>query len=153
MKPGAGLLLFAALCLGGCDDGSAGHLVHAQQQYRALVDAEVDPRDPRYDAVLDELKQVKPGSNAGVQAERLTQALTRARGRAAPTPLAVSGRGEEDEDLAQARDRCAALAAQLGALEGAAREAKKKELAQCQHDALAVDLAHAHGEPLPDGGH
>ncbi len=96
----AGLVLAAlSLVLTACtnDEGPAA-LSRARTRYEALVSEGRSPKDPAFNDVIAQLQTVKPNSKSHAEAQRLLQALERARGPSAPRPLARDSVPAEHEN-------------------------------------------------------
>lgn len=142
--------LWLALLLCACDE-SPKKVAHAKAAYQALIDQGALPSDPRFEPVLKELAEVKPNEAGYASAQKLSQAIAHARGPAVKAPLATGGT-TGDADLDALKVKCAALASQVGPLEGAAREAKLREVEACKQEVIALDLKKEHELELWDGG-
>ena len=142
--------LVLALLLCACDE-SPKKVAHAKAAWQTLLEQGALPSDPRFDLVLKELGEVKPNESAHAEAQKLSQAILNSRRPVAKAPLA-SGGTTGDADLDALKAKCATLASQVGTLQGAARDAKLKEVEACQTELTALDLKKAHEQEVYDAG-
>lgn len=127
----------------------------AKQRYTTLLTEGRSPKHADFDAVLADLKSVKPGSKSWAEAQGLKQAIERARGASVGAPLAVAPTvlpqvepelESQRLELQKTREACAQLAEALGTLAPDARPETQKRLDECRRRAQMLDEALAHGE-------
>lgn len=151
--PALCLLLGLAAAATGCQDGAAARLAQAKAAHRALVLDQEPPSSARYDAVLALLERVPETAPEGVEAQRLSEAITSARrGVRAPlarVPAADAGMAAGAVEKLRA---CVALAERVSGGDGGLDAAGFEALERCRGEAERIEVAtscHAH---LPDGG-
>jgi hypothetical protein len=134
------LLLVASGCHRTLDDPFA----HAKARYQQLLDEGARPTDPRFDSVVEELKQVPASSPNHGQAVKMIAAVERARAPRPPAPLAVPNAAEPNENpaITAQRQACEALAKQLGNADGGARAKLEAAIDDCRKKVEQLEEAH-----------
>jgi hypothetical protein len=125
------------LLLPACRDIGQRRYDAAEARYRALVLEGVSPRDPRFEAVREDLRAVSEGSRAHARAQDLLRRLEAVQN-LPERPLAVPGHGGPDGG-------CEPLARALGEARGEARAQLMRELSACRV-AEEKRRAHEHAE-------
>jgi hypothetical protein len=143
--------LVALLVASACDD-SPQVVDRARRQYQALLEQAAEPSDSRFDVILGELAKVKPNESGRPEADRLRDAIVRARSHTAPAAPLAAGGTTGDAELDALKAKCVKLAGELGALSGDARTAKVGQLEDCKRELLALDAKKAHDEERWDAG-
>ncbi|MGV3620303.1 MAG: hypothetical protein ACO1OB_05785 [Archangium sp.] len=139
------------LSLMACRDHDAEALARAEFKYRDLIAAGTRPEDPKFDPVLDDLKQVSSTSRQFERAQKLRTVLEAARAGRVRTPLALGGKGTRPPELEAQLAACARLA-QLAGADGGVDRAALEALEKCRHQAELMELQFAHGDEHEDGG-
>ncbi len=118
-------------------------------KYRDLVAEAARPGDARFDAVLAELRQVRPEARDFATAKRLIDAIEGARGQQVRTPLALGANGRRPPDLEAQLAACARLA-ELAGRDGGVDRPALEALELCRKKSELMELEYAHGHE--DGG-
>jgi hypothetical protein len=136
-----------ALCLAltSCRDEAAEAFARAQLRYEALIVEGVRPADPRFDAVLAELRKVPPSSKRHAQAQVLLRGIEGARQRGVRTPLALASDGHRPPELEAQLAACGRLAA-LAGVDGGVDQRALKALEDCRRTAEKLELRLSHGD-------
>ncbi len=146
------VVLLLIVCSSSCRDEAAESFARAELQHRALIEDGARPEDPRFDAVLRELKNVSAGSKHAAQAQRLAHAIEAGRARPVRTPLALGPNGRRPERLEAQLAACARLATLAGA-DGGLEPRTLEALEKCRREAEQLELRYSHPEEYDgDGG-
>lgn len=125
--------------------------MRAELKHRSLIEKHVRPDDPRFDAVIEDLRKVTPASKRYEAAQKLLRSIEAGRGLQVRTPLALGGNGRRPLQLEAQLAACARLAAIAGA-DGGVDQRAMKALEKCRHEAELLELRLSHPEEYEDGG-
>jgi hypothetical protein len=143
--PRLAAIVALSLALSSCRDEAAEAFARAQLRYEALVAEGVRPTDPRFDAVLVELRKVPPSSKRHAQAQVLLRGIEGARQRGVRTPLALASDGHRPPELEAQLAACGRIAA-LAAGDGGVDRRTLEALEACRRAAEKLELRLSHGD-------
>lgn len=144
------VLLASLLLLASCRDEGAEAYARAQLQYQTLLGQFARPEDPRFDAVLADLKQVPSSSKHFASAQKMLHGIEAGRSKGVRTPLALGPNGRRPALLEAQLAACAQLAVLAGA-DGGLDPRTMAALEDCRLHAEKMELRFSHPEEY-DGG-
>lgn len=144
------VLLASLLLLTSCRDEGAEAYARAQLRHQALLGQALRPEDPRFDAVLAELRKVPPGSKHFGPAQKLIHGIEAGRTRQVRTPLALGPNGRRPAFLEAQLAACAQLAVLAGA-DGGVDQRTLAALDACRLQSEKLELRFSHPGEF-DGG-
>jgi hypothetical protein len=136
--------------LSGCRDQDAEAFARASMAHQTLLQASARPDDPRFVAVVADLRSVTATSKHHAQAQSLLKSVLAARS-AVRTPLALGANEHRPPPLQAQLSACARLAERAGADGGVDRRALEA-LEDCRMKAEKLELTISHGDDLADAG-
>jgi hypothetical protein len=140
------LLLFTS-----CRDEAAETFARAELAHHALLAQAARPEDPRFDAVIGDLRSVPSSSKHFTSAQKLIQAIEAGRRHPVRTPLALAANGRRPPQLEAQLAACARLAAMAGA-DGGVDQRVMVALEACRLSAEKMELRFSHPEEFDGGG-
>ena len=142
--------LCCLLFLVSCRDEGAEAYARAQLQHQALLAQFTKPEDPRFDAVLADLRKVPPDSKHYAAAQKLIHGLEAGRTPKVRTPLALGPNGRRPPMLEAQLAACAQLAV-LATADGGLDRRTMTALEDCRVKAEKLELRLSHPEESDAG--
>ncbi|MDP2271838.1 MAG: hypothetical protein Q8N23_31100 [Archangium sp.] len=144
-------VILLALILCSCRDEAAEAFARAELQHRALINDAVRPEDPRFDAVVLDLRRVPVSSKHFAKAQKLLESIDAGRRQRVRTPLALGANGRRPPRLEAQLAACARLAELAGA-DGGVNHRALVALETCRREAEQLELEISHPDDHQDGG-